>query len=177
MKTISADLAQATVLSRDGEIVPFRALYQSRETLIVFVRHYGCIFCRERVGSLSAQVDKLEALGIDTVIIGNGTALMADAFAEATHLEIPLYTDPSRETYALAGMLRRFGMGLQSVGETLRSWRSGSRPGAVAGDIWQQGGLMLVQADGTVSAYEQDRSAGDFIDLNALIARLSARAA
>ena len=47
MEKIVDDLAAATVLNRVGQPVSFRSLYEDGRTLIVFVRHFGCIFCRE----------------------------------------------------------------------------------------------------------------------------------
>ena len=177
MDRISDDLASATVLSADGTVVPFCSLYTARRTVVVFVRHFGCIFCRERIAGLTDAIGNLRQIGVDAVVIGNGTPLMAADFAETLDLELPLFTDPSRRTYALAGMKRNFGLNLNSVGHALRSMRGGHRQGAVAGDPWQQGGLIVVDPDGTVIEHHQDRDAGTYIDLNALTERLTQRAA
>ncbi len=177
MTKISEDLAAATVLNRTGEVVPFRTLYENGRTLIVFVRHFGCIFCRERIGTLSARLDALRNLNMNAVVIGNGTAAMADAFAEETNLDVPLYTDPGRRTYALAGMKRNLGLSLTSIGDSLRSWRSGHRQGAVAGDVWQQGGILVVDSDGNIIESHHDDGFGDYIDLDALMDGLRAQTA
>ena len=173
MRKVSPALASATVLSRSGEPVVFEKLYQGNTTLVVFVRHFGCKFCRERIAQLGATTSALDALGVKTCVVGNGTPLMAESFAEDLNLTIPLYTDPSRKTYALAGMNRKFGLGVASIGHALRSWRSGHRQGAVAGDVWQQGGLLAITPDGTVLESHEDEGAGDYIDLDGIVARLA----
>ncbi len=177
MNTVSHELAATTVLNRSGDPVRFGDLYCDATTLIVFVRHFGCIFCRERIAELTEAVPLLAEAGVQTVVIGNGTALMANAFAEELALDVPLYTDPSRKTYELAGMQRNFGLGLKTVGHALRSWRSGHRQGPVAGDVWQQGGVLVVNPDSRILEAYYDRGAGDYIDLANVVERLKHKAA
>ena len=177
MEKVSEALKAATVLDNSGQTVSFGSLHRGQTTLIVFVRHFGCIFCRERISELTAAIDELKTLGIKSVIVGNGTPYMAEAFVQSLDLEVPLFTDPSRKTYALAGMQRNFGLGLKTVSQALRSWRSGYRQGAVAGDVWQQGGILLIDEHDHVLEAHHDEGAGDYIDLKALIARMRSRAA
>jgi peroxiredoxin len=174
---IDSQLAATRILDLQGNPVRFSMLYANGPTMIVFVRHFGCIFCRERVRALTACIDGLDGLGYDAVIIGNGTPLMAQAFAEELALEVPLYTDPERVSFRLAGMQRIFGLTLRSLRAYLRSLRSGARQGTVAGDVWQQGGIITVGADGLLIDRQVDSGAGDYIDLMALAGRLASRVA
>ena len=75
MEYVDSDLATATILDTAGQAVPFSHLYAERPTLVVFVRHFGCIFCRERFADLAAAMPMMDDRGIGAVAIGNGTPL------------------------------------------------------------------------------------------------------
>ncbi len=169
MERIDADLSAATVLTKGGDPMPFGQLYAARPTLIVFVRHFGCIFCRERLADLASALPLLQEKGMGAVAIGNGTPLMAEAFSDTLKVDIPIYTDPSREVFKKAQMKRNFGLGFATIKQGLRSWKAGHRQGAVAGDPWQQGGCMLINPQGEILAAERDHRAGDIIDFQATI--------
>ena len=169
MECIDNDLAQAKIYSSDGQEKRFSDLYDSSRVLIVFVRHFGCIFCRQRLGHLKALLSQFAEVNTQVAVIGNGTELMAQAFADDLNLDVPLYTDPKRETYRLAGMKRNFGLGPRSILNAARSWKDGYRQGAIAGDVWQQGGAMVVQTDAQVVWHQPDTEAGDVIDFEAIV--------
>ena len=169
MEYVDSDLATATILDTAGQAVPFSHLYAERPTLVVFVRHFGCIFCRERFADLAAAMPMMDDRGIGAVAIGNGTPLMAEAFAQTLKVDIPIYTDPSREIFTKADMKRNFGLGFATIKQGLRSWKAGHRQGAVAGDPWQQGGCLLIDREGQILAAERDQRAGDLIDFQATI--------
>ena len=171
MNRIENGLAEATVLSLSGESTLFRTLYGDKTTVIAFVRHFGCIFCRERFSDLAQCLPRLEAAGMAAAVIGNGTPLMAKDFSKTVEVDLPLYTDPSRTVFEMARMQRNFGLGLATIRRGIRSWRAGHRQGAVAGDPWQQGGCLVVEPGGRVLASEYDRDAGQLIDFDAVIGR------
>ena len=166
---VDSELENATILDLRGTAIRFGELYARRPTLVVFVRHFGCIFCRERYTDLSACAALLDAHGMNAVVIGNGTVPMAEAFGDTVGSDIPLYTDPSRAVFKLAGMKRMFGLNLATIGHGLRSWKAGHRQTAVAGDVWQQGGCLVIDTNGDILAAQHDASAGDHIDFEALI--------
>ena len=169
MERIDAHLADATILNTVGDALPFSNLYAEQTTLVVFVRHFGCIFCRERLADLAEALPLLEAHGMGAVAIGNGTPLMAEAFSETLKVDIPIYTDPSRDIFKKAEMKRNFGLGFATIKQGLRSWKAGHRQGAVAGDPWQQGGCLLIRPDGLILAAERDHRAGDIIDFQTTV--------
>ena len=174
MKQIEQTLAQTTIYSAEGQETLFSDLYSTSRVLVVFVRHFGCIFCRQRLGDLGDVVAELAETDTQVAVIGNGTELMAQAFAEDLKLEVPLFTDPKRETYRLAGMKRNFGLGPRSILNAARSWKEGYRQGSVAGDVWQQGGAIVIQNDARVIWHQRDTGAGDVIDFEAIVEAVKA---
>lgn len=164
MERIGEETAALQVLTPQGEAVPLGALWRERPALLFLVRHYGCQFCRAQLADLREAIPAIEAAGVQPVVIGNGTPLMAEAFVEETGLAVPLYTNPGREVYQALGAKRPGALALLNP----RLWWNGIRvalrgffPRKVQGDAAQLGGVFLVRPDGQMPyAYRSDL-AGD----------------
>ena len=172
MEKVSDELAACRLFALDGSDVAFRTLVEGKRTLVVFVRHFGCIFCRSRLAKLRQHNRALTAADVNVVVIGNGTVPMAEAFVEETGLDVPLYTDPTRQAYREAGMRRNFGLGPRAVLQAARAYAGGQRQGKTAGDVWQQGGVLLINAEGCIDYYLADTGAGDSIDFGHLMDKI-----
>ena len=87
----------------------------------------------------------IESAGGSLFAIGNGSAAMARNFAEQFEIDFPLYTDPSRKTYQLAGFKRSAAfLGPATLKNGIRARKAGFKQGRLAGDAWQQGGELIV---------------------------------
>ena len=82
--------------------------------------------------------------------IGTGTNEMAKEFVEQFSIPYPIYSDPNKQTYALMGWKRTFGLGWQSIRKGWKEFSNGHRQGTVLGDPWQQGGEALIMQNGSV---------------------------
>ena len=173
MNTITPELAQCTLKTIEDQPVEFASLYRDQTTLIFFVRHFGCIFCRERVAALKEALPLLAPHNLNAVVIGNGHAYMAQSFVDELQLPFEVYSDREAHAYRLAGMQRNFGLNIGSIKHAWRSYKSGSRQGSTAGDVWQQGGVIVVNTEGQVIETQADQSAGDYIDIPALVDRVT----
>lgn len=111
--------------------------------------------------------------GAHLVVIGNGTPEMAQDFVEQFHVRVPVYTDPQRESYRRAGMKRSMGLGLRTPRQARRAMAAGHRQGKVAGDPWQQGGVLVVDSGGTLLWRHVNRDAGDHASIPRLMSVLS----
>jgi peroxiredoxin len=112
--------------------------------------------------------------GADLVIVGNGSPEFARAFREDLGLDVPLYTDPTRRTYALAGFKRGVlaTFSAKGVAHAARAWRKGFRQTATRGDSLQQGGLLVVDRSGRVLYAHRDNEAGDLAPNEEVLAAL-----
>ena len=172
MNMIAPELARCTLKTLEDQSIEFSSLYRDQTTLIFFVRHFGCIFCRERVTSLAQALPLLTPHGLNAVVIGNGHPYMAQGFVDELQLPFEVYSDREAQAYQLAGMQRNFGLNVTSVKHAWRSYRSGNRQTGVKGDPWQQGGVIVVNTEGQVIETLSDKSAGDYIDIPALVDRV-----
>ena len=122
------------------------------------------------------MADEIEAAGAELIFVGNGKPDEAAVFQREDAGGRPVYTDPSRATYNALGMRRSVTAtlgaksSLVAVGATLR----GMRQTKVAGDPWQQGGLLVLAPGDRVLHLQQNSSAGDRPDVEAALAALAA---
>lgn len=111
-------------------------------------------------------------------VIGNGTPAMAQDFAEKFSVGVPLYTDPSRRSYELAGWRRPIGSAVLGMGTTLkagaRAMKGGFRQGKTQGDAFQIGGVLVVEPGGAVRFEHADKVAGDHATIDDIVASLPA---
>lgn len=111
-------------------------------------------------------------------VIGNGTPVMAQDFAEKFGVGVPLYTDPSRKSYELAGWRRPLGSAVLGMGTMLkagaRAMKGGFRQGKTQGDAFQIGGVLVVEPSGAVLFEHADKAAGDHAAIDDILASLPA---
>src|SRR3954449_5616047 len=55
-------------------------LWDDKPVVLVFLRHFGCLHCREHAVELRDRYDDLRAKGIELVAIGTGDQRYAGAF-------------------------------------------------------------------------------------------------
>ncbi len=110
------------------------------------------------------------------VVIGNGTPAMAQDFAEQFKVGVPLYTDPSRKSYELAGWRRPMGSAVLSMGTMfkagVRAMKDGFRQGKTQGDAFQIGGVLVIEPGGNVVFEHADKAAGDHANIDDILAAL-----
>ena len=195
MDHVSEEAAHAKITTPDGQECDLQEAWRGRPVVIAFVRHFGCLFCREQVAQLRDEIHHIHAHGAELVVIGNGSRHFASAFREALKLDSPLYVDTSRASYRALGMRR-------GIARTLGSWRTwlnlarallkGARqkrlqmivrwwrqsvpvliPGE-HGDAWQLGGVLLVLPDGRIAYQYLSAIGGDHPPVYEVMAALVA---
>jgi peroxiredoxin len=156
-------LADATVLNPAGESVHLADEWIDRPAVVVWLRHFGCVFCREHVAEVRAARSDIEALGAGIVFVGNGTPRAAGWFQRKFAADSTVLTDPDLVTYraigARSGLLTTLGPQVWAKG--LRAFRSGARQTSTKGHGMQQGGVLVI-APGTTILYKHiSNVAGD----------------
>lgn len=153
-------LTDVTVLDLEGRPVRLGDLWKDRRAVLVFVRHFGCLFCRQQVAELTPYLGRIRATGADVFLVGNGTVDDARAFSHEGPLDMHVLTDPSRQAYCAVGMRRGPGTVLRPgvFLKGLRAFLAGFRQTRTAGDPLQQGGIVVVDRDGQ----ERYRYVGDY---------------
>jgi len=141
---IDADLL-AAYASQDGQSLADAA---SRPLFLVFLRHFGCTFCREAVDTISKKRTEIEAGGSRLAFVHLGTEEKAQWFFKPYGLlDVPRFSDPEGPLYQAFGLLRaelRQYLNSESIARMLLAWSRGHWVGLPAGDIQRMPGAFLM---------------------------------
>lgn len=119
-------------------------------------------------------IPRFTQLGAKVAFIGVGKPWMAQGFDEEFGLGkagAQVLTDPSLASFRAAGMKHGLWrtLGPQTWPAGLRALLAGHRQGKTQGDPWQQGGALVVSAEGATVFRHVDGSAGDHVRLDAVL--------
>lgn len=172
-------LGSMTVLDADRRAVLLADLWKDRPAVLLFVRHFGCLLCREHTARVQARLAEIHAAGAEVYVIGNGAPTFIEGFREATGWTGAVYTDPSLEVYKAAGLRRGVFTVIhpRAAIAALGALRGGFKQGATQGDQLQQGGVVVVAPSGEVVWAHVSEYAGDNADPDAIVAALRRTAA
>jgi hypothetical protein len=167
-------LAEASVLDVKGTPSLLGEHWRRHPAVVVWLRHYGCMFCREQAAAMRAVSGDIEGLGAELVFVGNGSPAQARDFQQQFAPDSVVLSDPDLRTYGLIGARRGV---LMTVGPRvwragLRALSGGARQTRVKGHPFQQGGvLVLVPGDRVVYSYIS-KVAGDHPPVADVVAAL-----
>ncbi|MFP4435683.1 MAG: SelL-related redox protein [Chloroflexaceae bacterium] len=134
-------------------------------TLLVFLRHFGCIFCQETVRDLR-QIAASDPSYPPVLFVYQGSSTDGTAFFERFWPEARAIADMPRRLYQAFGVQRggvweMLGPEVWACG--LRAAGKGNTGGLPVGDPWIMPGLFLVAGD-TIRWQHSFRHAGDHPD-------------
>ncbi len=138
------------VLRFDGGLVPLYSLAAERPVALVFLRHLGCVFCREQVGTLR---DALPDENIVFVTMAE-PALVA-RFRKWMHSPHVFICDPERRLYTAFGIGRLTAGRLFNVNvvrQAVQAYRKGYRNALSFDDQLQLGGTYVMDREGNILA-------------------------
>jgi hypothetical protein len=143
-------------------------LRQAEATLMVFLRHYGCVFCRQMVSDLR----DLEPMDRQIVLVHQGDDATGGNFFGKRWPEAVAIDDPGKRLYNAFGLER--GSIAQMFGP--RVWLCGMKAtvqghtiGKPVGDPWTMPGVFLLTPNGRVVRRHDFEHAGDHPDFDALL--------
>jgi hypothetical protein len=153
-------------------------LASDRPTLLVLLRHFGCIFCRETIKDVRTAAEQADGNGGErrgyprVVFVHMGDPESGGRFVSRYWPAAAAISDPDKQIYGAVDLPRG------SVGQMfapkvwacgIRAARKGHRIGRAVGDPWQMPGVLLLDpplpsADATVLYRHTYRHAGDTPD-------------
>src|ERR1035438_7947207 len=141
----------ANYRSQEGETLA--ELTAGRYVLLVFLRHFGCTFCREAVDEISKERSDIARRGAQLAFVHLGTEEQAQAFFLPYGLETaPRFADPHGRLYEAFGLARaelRQYLNQESILRMLVAWLNGHFVGLPAGDVQRMPGAFLLK-DGEI---------------------------
>jgi peroxiredoxin len=166
-------LAEITLPDHDGRLVRLRELWADGPAVIVWLRQFGCPFCRSYAVRLNRARARFTEAGARLALIGQGTPDDAARFRRHLGIHLQVLADAGRVTYLWAGTkiatLDEL-IGPLVVGRALLAM---ARERVVIGhntaDEAQLGGSVVVLADGTLAFAHISRDASDMASPDELI--------
>ena len=125
-------------------------------TLLVFLRHFGCMFCRETLADMRAISERDKRFPAP-LFFYQGSPMEGKAFLRRYWPDLRAVADPSADFYRGFGLKR--GGPLKTLGPAVWAAKSranakGHRNGRISGDIWRMPGVFLARARQVVWAHE-----------------------
>ena len=139
----------------DGTQVQLAQFWGERRTLLFFVRHLGCVFCREQLASLRERYADIQALGAQAVVITPTDVGSTARFTHDMRLPFPVLSDLRRRSFVAYGL---YEAPLAEIIEptvllrTMREWTRGNIAAInpLGSAFTQLGGLFVVDTSGIV---------------------------
>jgi hypothetical protein len=147
-ETIDAALLNSYVSQTEE---PLGMLAAESPLLVVFLRHFGCTFCREAVDTIAKKRTEIESKGSRLAFVHLGTEEKAAVFFVPYGLaDVPRFADAEGRLYERFGLMRaKLGQYLnsESLFRMVMAWMSGHFVGLPAGDVERMPGTFLLRGN------------------------------
>jgi len=139
----------------DGTEVQLAQFWEERPTLLFFVRHLGCVFCREQLASVRDRYADIQALDAQVVVIAPTDVGSTARFTRDMRLLFPVLSDLRRHSFVAYGLFEApmsEVMEPQVLLRTVREWTRGNIApiNPLGAAFTQLGGLFVVDTSGVV---------------------------
>ncbi len=174
MRSTVTTLGEIEVLRPNGERVKLSNLWSGGPTVVIWLRHFGCLYCLEQTSVLMEALPRIRSAGGELLFIGNGNAAQALHFQQMKALEAIVVTDPERTSYRAMGA-RRSPFRALGKGVLAGLWnarRRNVRSEGLQGDAIQLGAALVVEPPGRVLLSHINSSLGDHPTVDALVEAL-----
>jgi len=144
-----------------------------RPIMLVFLRHFGCTFCREALADISEKREVLESLGAKLVFVHMAESEIAERYFTRYNIPEAIHvSDPECNFYRAFGLMK--GSFTQLFG--LQTWIRGFQAGLMEGhgigpqlgDGFQMPGVFVIQ-DGELKEAFIHKLASDRPDYEGLV--------
>ncbi len=86
-------LSDTKLQDANGETRRLGEYWEDKPVVLVFLRHFGCLLCREHAAELRSHYDEIQALGGDVVAVGTGDLRYAADFIQQEDIPFPVLVD------------------------------------------------------------------------------------
>ncbi len=165
----AADLIKNVKTSQNKTLLE---LSKTNKVLLVFVRHFGCTFCRETVSEIAKIDETIKNKNWELVYVHMSDPDFGEEFfAKYYSKKVHHISDPSRVLYKSFNLSRGTLLELFGPSTWLKGlyygYFKGHGLGEVEGDSLQLGGVFLIE-NGEIKYEKKASKASDIITVNAL---------
>ena len=149
----------------EGQEVRLSDLWSRQPLVLVFLRHFGCIFCREQLALLRQDYPRFTDAGAQIACVGQGAPPVAKAISILLDLPFPVLTCGDDLRVFDAWGLKRAGLGqvlgLSVIVRGIGAMVHGHRQSKVVGDGLQMPGTFVVDKQGIVRFGYRSKNVAD----------------
>lgn len=150
------------------------SISEKNTVFLVFLRHFGCVFCRESLLDLSKKIDDFKKSGIVPVFVHMTDNETAEKYFKEYHWDPAIHvSDPETRFYLAFGLVKGRFSQLFGLKTFVRGFEAAATKGifptlTTIGDGYQMPGIFLVK-DGKILDSFIHASAADKPDYDTLI--------
>jgi peroxiredoxin len=153
-----------TLSTVDGD-VELRERWERGPLVVMFMRHFGCAFCREHLNEMGRAFGDFKQAGADIVAVFQYDAQSTQKFCDGRKVPFDCLGDPDRAAYAEVSLQRGNPAQIVNPKVALRALGA-ARHGVFAGpprggDVAQLPGTFVVDRDGRVVLAHYNSSSSD----------------
>lgn len=172
---LDPDILEAIYTNKDQDL---KSLSEEKTVLLIFLRHFGCSFCREAMNDLSLLRHHFEHQSVEMVLVHMADDNIAEEYFEKYHLSgVSHISDPDLSLYEYFGLHK--GTFWQLYG--LKTWLRGLSVGWLGkkglevdeprlGKTNQMPGVFLIKDSRIVHKFVH-RSAADRPDYKTIVSK------
>lgn len=152
MRTINTAAPTVTLTTLTGQPAPLADAWHNQHALLIFLRHLGCLPCRDHVAQLRDHTAELAAMHTAVTIISFGTTPLAEQWLTETGAHFTFLLDPTRAAYHAYGLERSVlrTWGWRNLSYYARQLLTGRKLRGIQGDAHQLGGDFIVDSTGII---------------------------
>lgn len=141
--------------------------------LLIFLRHFGCTFCREALADIATRKAGIEQMGTRIVFVHMTDDALAEKYFNKFGLEGAVHiSDPACNYYAAFGLVKGSFTQLFGLHSWIRGFNAGivqgHGAGPILGDGFQMPGVFVIQ-DGMIKDGFMHKLASDRPDYDELL--------
>ncbi len=159
----ATNLPFGEMITSKGNIL--KSISHERPIVLVFLRHFGCTFCRESVAEIAKKQKSIEEKGFKIVFVHMSDLLTAEEFFKKYKIKNAEHiSDPEQKYY------KQFGLGKGTVQQLFgfKTWYRGFQAGVMdghgigwlMGDGLQMPGVFII-LDGQIKSQFIHKSVAD----------------
>jgi peroxiredoxin len=140
-------LAAISLPDQEGTLHHLGDLWADRPVVLVFLRHFGCLHCREHAVELRDRYDDLQKRGVDLVAVGTGDQRYAGAFVRDEQIPYLVLVDDDAKAARAASVKTASWYRLlhpTTWAATIATWKRGHRVHSPGKRVTQLGATFVL---------------------------------
>jgi len=158
---INKQFIEGVLTNKDNNLL---SMSKEKPIMLVFLRHFGCVFCRDALRELSSLKSFFEEKEVDIVFVHMAEQVIAEEFFEKYELtNFESISDPSCELYNSFGLGKGNFNQLFGLKSLIRGFEASKHGTMISlkqiGDGFQMPGIFIISQGKIVASYIHQKAA------------------